>query len=118
MASSSTPPSLKLRLPVEKLPVGLGARVLSFFPQTDAAKAAAAASGSIAGRCTNKVITAKYTPLNFLFKCGGEQFSNLSNVYFLIIIVIAYVGTFTSSQCEGHLGSNHGASSAAGGGCC
>uniref|UniRef100_A0A7S2SL74 Phospholipid-transporting ATPase n=1 Tax=Mucochytrium quahogii TaxID=96639 RepID=A0A7S2SL74_9STRA len=53
-------------------------------------------SGKNEGRATNYVKTARYTSYNFLFKCGFEQFRNLSNVYFLFIVVLALLGTHTS----------------------
>ncbi|GBG34009.1 Phospholipid-transporting ATPase [Hondaea fermentalgiana] len=46
-------------------------------------------------RPCNSIQTARYTLLNFFFKCGAEQFRNLSNVYFLAIVVLALLGTNT-----------------------
>lgn len=47
-------------------------------------------------RPSNYVQTARYTLFNFLFKCGAEQFRNLSNVYFLVIVILAILGTKTN----------------------
>ncbi len=45
--------------------------------------------------CDNSVSTSKYTMLNFLPKSLFEQFRRLANVYFLIIIVLLMLGTYT-----------------------
>ena len=47
-------------------------------------------------RYENYVKTAKYTPANFLFKCGAEQFQIVSNLYFLFIVVLAYAGQYSN----------------------
>lgn len=44
----------------------------------------------------NITITSRYTLLNFLPKSLLEQFRRLANVYFLVIGIIAAVGTYTS----------------------
>jgi len=50
----------------------------------------------VSTRPTNFVKTARYSGLNFFFKCGLEQFRNVSNVYFLIIIILSFLGTATN----------------------
>ena len=44
----------------------------------------------------NSVVTSRFTPLNFLPKAFFEQFRRLANVYFVVIGIIALVGTYTS----------------------
>lgn len=45
--------------------------------------------------CDNAVSTSKYTLLSFIPKSLFEQFRRLANVYFLIIIVLLLLGTYT-----------------------
>lgn len=45
--------------------------------------------------CDNAVCTSKYTLLSFLPKSLFEQFRRLANVYFLLIIVLLMLGTYT-----------------------
>lgn len=45
--------------------------------------------------CDNAVSTSKYTLLSFLPKSLFEQFRRLANVYFLLIIVLLMLGTYT-----------------------
>ena len=44
----------------------------------------------------NCIVTSRYTWLNFLPKAMFEQFRRLANVYFLVIGIIAVIGTYTS----------------------
>ncbi len=43
----------------------------------------------------NRIITSRYTIFNFLPKALFEQFRRLANVYFLVIGIIAVIGTYT-----------------------
>lgn len=45
--------------------------------------------------CDNAVSTSKYTLLSFIPKSLFEQFRRLANVYFLVIIVLLLLGTYT-----------------------
>lgn len=45
--------------------------------------------------CNNAVSTSKYTLLSFIPKSLFEQFRRLANVYFLIIIILLMLGTYT-----------------------
>jgi hypothetical protein len=38
--------------------------------------------------CNNSVKTSKYTWWNFIFKCLFEQFKHVSNIYFLIVMIL------------------------------
>lgn len=44
----------------------------------------------------NQLISSKYTLYNFFVLCGLEQFQTLSNVYFLTIVILAYVGEYST----------------------
>ena len=44
----------------------------------------------------NVIVTSRFTLINFLPKAFFEQFRRLANVYFLVIGIIAVVGTYTS----------------------
>ena len=44
----------------------------------------------------NIIVSSRYTPWNFLPKSLLEQFRRLANVYFLVIGIIAIVGTYSS----------------------
>jgi len=46
--------------------------------------------------CDNSVSTCKYTMLSFFPKSLFEQFRRLANVYFLVIIVLLMIGTYTT----------------------
>jgi len=46
--------------------------------------------------CDNSVSTCKYTMLSFIPKSLFEQFRRLANVYFLVIIVLLMIGTYTT----------------------
>lgn len=46
--------------------------------------------------CDNSVSTCKYTVLSFFPKSLFEQFRRLANVYFLVIIVLLMIGTYTT----------------------
>lgn len=45
--------------------------------------------------CDNSVSTCKYTALSFFPKSLFEQFRRLANVYFLVVIVLLMLGTYT-----------------------
>lgn len=45
----------------------------------------------------NEVTTSRYTPITFLPKCLFEQFRRLANVYFVVLGIIALVGTYTNA---------------------
>ncbi|KAH8730644.1 hypothetical protein GQ44DRAFT_606678 [Phaeosphaeriaceae sp. PMI808] len=46
----------------------------------------------------NKIRTAKYTPLSFVFKNLWFQFHNIANVYFLFIIILGIFSIFGASN--------------------
>mgnify|MGYP003385553327 CR=1 FL=1 len=43
----------------------------------------------------NIVLTSRYTAITYLPKCLFEQFRRLANVYFVVLGVIALIGTYT-----------------------